>query len=173
MINATIYCKYNQDIESSLPCLCCWTGWGRFHDSFCIDAFVLDVNSQVAEQAFVWFPLQPHFNVCLINGSRAPSAWLIKSEHVPPADGFLCITFTLFFPSKEPQRMFTCVCGCCLRFHVCVQPFAIIGHGQSRISPEGLTRVLRQPKEVLISKRFPDYLSVGTHLGKGMTKPQP
>lgn len=65
--------------------------------------------------------------------------------------------------------------GVCTRMFVYVR--APIPHNwswyQSLISPEGLTRLLRQPREDLISLHFPDYLPIGIHWVEGETKPWP
>lgn len=72
-------------------------------------------------------------------------------------------------------RVWVCVCVsayACVRAYVCV--CAPIPHNwswyQSLISPEGLTRLLRQPREDLISLHFPDYLPIGIHWVERETK---
>ena len=84
----------------------------------------------------VWFPLSHSLYVCIVSGFQAQLHWLIKSEHVPPAQCFLSITLSLCFPLYHSPRpgcvcMSLCVCVCvfanvCVCVFVCV-PYHIIG----------------------------------------------
>lgn len=114
--------------------------------------------------------------VCIMPGFQAQLGWLIKSEHVPPAQCFLSITFSLF-PSHHSPRL----------ERVSVHVYVWLGGGmcvhgpiphnwswyQRLISQEGLTRLLRQPREDPISLHFPDYLPLGIHWVAEETKPWP
>lgn len=72
----------------------------------------------------VLFPLSHCLYVCIVSGFQAPLNWLIKSEHVPPAQCFLSITFSLCFPlhhSPRPMSVYVCMSVCmCLWMCACV-----------------------------------------------------
>lgn len=110
-------------------CFCMLTGIEGFNFEFdrgCVYVYTFNSSpySHIHFLQPVLFPLSHCLYVCIVSGFQAPLNWLIKSEHVPPAQCFLSITFSLCFPlhhSPRPMSVYVWVCVCvCECVHVCV-----------------------------------------------------